>query len=106
MKSYLEEVIKGMKRISYQEFKTDVGKYLKEIPLEITMFGKPYAVISKWGKSKDIFDNPNAVLADLKEDTTPPVRKFDWEIAQTCLTCNREVPVILMEYHLHIKHGL
>ena len=77
-----------MKKISFQAFKKDPGKYLKE-DIEIQMFGKPYAKVTT-----------------IEEEKPKPKVKFDWDSYETCGQCEKNIPSILIPYHMHVIHGM
>lgn len=77
-----------MEKVSYQAFKKDPGKYLKE-GVEIQMFGKPHARIT---------------LVE-KEEPKKKIR-FDYESYEICGQCERPIPTILIPYHMHVMHGM
>jgi len=77
-----------MKKISYQAFKKDPGKYLKE-DVEIQMFGKPHARISPVEKQE-----PQKKI------------KFDYDSYRVCGQCEKPIPVILLPFHMSVIHGM
>lgn len=40
------------------------------------------------------------------EHIEKPPTKFDYESAYFCRLCNIDIPQILHEFHMHVKHGI
>ena len=32
-------------------------------------------------------------------------KTFDYQASEVCASCSQEIPVILMPYHSHVRHG-
>lgn len=49
--------------------------------------------------------NHETAVVEEKAKAQVTKKKFDYEESEVCSACSQEIPVILMPYHSHVKHG-
>lgn len=84
-----------MRKINFQTFKSNPGGQLKDLPFEVTMFGRPYAIVMA----------PNEKVAPANPEAGAS-SKFDWQKPEVCASCGKELPALIMVYHAHVVHGV
>jgi hypothetical protein len=88
-----------LKKVTYQAFVKKPKKYMKDLPILLTMFGKPYAIVG----SADAGESPHVVE---EEPKGPKIPLSAYEESEYCQSCKEWKPKILMEIHSHVVHGL
>ena len=50
--------------------------------------------------------HPQTPKTHIAQDPMKQKSKFDYEAAYYCRLCEADIPQILHEFHMHVKHGI
>ena len=91
-----------MRKKNYKQFVDNVKEELRSLPVEVTVAGKPFVVVSRF-EADQILEGASTGPVE-EEKVVQESQGFGR--MELCQTCKEDHPAILMEYHSHVKHGV